>query len=282
MRQHAIPQNVLDVEFKLFTRFTLKEFMYLAIGVGSGGIFMYLSAKGDLPGIVGIPLFVILAGAGAFLGLVPINDQDADVFITNYFNAINKPTQRVWLNESMKEKRNKPDLNTEDEKKKIVVGNKIAEAETKNIQYSEEPGDDILESKDSNPVQPIQEQRTFVQSTPTPSVQSNNDILTITEQNISNYQFNIKSVDRLPGNINIWLCTRENQPLTNVNTYLKDQSGKIMYANKTGPNGYFLSNRVYPNGIYIIEFETPLYRIKPIKLIISDSISKLPLKIIAN
>lgn len=282
MRQHAIPQNVLDVEFKLFTRFTLKEFMYLAIGVGSGGIFMYLSAKGDLPGIVGIPLFVILAGAGAFLGLVPINDQDADVFITNYFNAINKPTQRVWLNESMKEKRNKPDLNTEDEKKKIVVGNKIAEAETKNIQYSEEPGDDILESKDSNPVQPIQEQRTFVQSTPTPSVQSNNDILTITEQNISNYQFNIKSIDRLPGNINIWLCTRENQPLTNVNTYLKDQNGKIMYANKTGPNGYFLSNRVYPNGVYIIEFETPLYRIKPIKLIISGSISKLPLKIIAN
>ena len=40
MRQHAIPQNILDVEFKIFTKFTLKEFAYLGIGVGIGGVFL--------------------------------------------------------------------------------------------------------------------------------------------------------------------------------------------------------------------------------------------------
>jgi hypothetical protein len=58
MRQHAIPQNILDVEFKLFTKFTLKEFAYLAIGLGIGGIMIYLVVSGIIPPILGIPIFV--------------------------------------------------------------------------------------------------------------------------------------------------------------------------------------------------------------------------------
>ena len=84
MRQHAIPQNVLDVEFKLFTKFTLKEFTYLAIGVGFGGLMVYLVVSDIMPAILGIPICIVSSIIGIVLGLVPINGQDADKFIQSY------------------------------------------------------------------------------------------------------------------------------------------------------------------------------------------------------
>jgi len=104
MKQHPIPQNILDIEFKLFTKFTVKEFAYIAVGVGFGGIFLYLFSLKILPFYLAIPAFVVLSGLGLFLGLVPINDQKADVFMSNYFRAIKRPTQRVWRNKSFDEK----------------------------------------------------------------------------------------------------------------------------------------------------------------------------------
>lgn len=104
MKQHPIPQNILDVEFKLFTKFTVREFSYIALGIGGGGIFLYLFTRGDLPGIIAIPLFIVLAGLGLFFGLVPINEQSADVFIRNYVLAITSPTQRVWKSKDFDEK----------------------------------------------------------------------------------------------------------------------------------------------------------------------------------
>jgi hypothetical protein len=282
MRQHPIPQNVLDVEFKLFTRFSLKEFAYLATGVSVGGIFLYFSIGGDIPGIVGIPAFAIFAGAGAFLALVPINDQPADTFIKNYFNAINKPTQRVWLNEQMKEERSKPQIQGAPQlssnltgKAKVIGGSNIPEAKSFKT-FQENPGDDILQTEPQEAIavenkqpQPTQEEKT--------TTIIDEKILTISDENISQYQFPIKSLDKLPGNINIWLCTKDSQPLTGITTYLKDNNGKILYANKTGANGYFLSDRIYPPGIYYIEFENTT--ILKIRIVLSEKFGKLPLKI---
>lgn len=104
MQQHPIPQNILDIEFKLFGRFTVKEFAYLALGVGFGGIFLFFFTKGMLPGIIAIPVFLFSSAVGIALAVVPINDQKADVFIRNYISAITKPTLRVWKNALFDEK----------------------------------------------------------------------------------------------------------------------------------------------------------------------------------
>lgn len=276
MRSHPIPQNVLDVEFKLFTRFTLKEFAYLALGLGTGGIFIYFTVRGDIPGIVGIPIFVILAGIGSFLALVPINDQPADKAISNFFAAINRPTQRVWLNETLREQRLKPIISPEESKKKIIGTTKIAEEQKQQI-FTEAAGDDILATKGIEQTsQPTVVETKIEQPVYIPK----EEYITVTEENISQYQFSIKSIDKLPGNINIWLCTKENQPLSNVNTYLKDSNNNILYANKTGPNGYFLSNKVYPEGLYFIEFEGIVGGAPKLRLSLSKNHSKLPLKIV--
>jgi len=275
MRQHPIPQNVLDIEFKLFTRFTLKEFAYLALGVGTGGIFLYLSIGGDIPGVIGIPLFAILSGIGAFLALVPINDQPADKAIINYFTTINRPTQRVWLNQTLKEQRIKPTVTTiEDTKSKVIGATKLSEEQKSQI-FEENPGDDILavEREDIKEVtQNVikEEERVLL---------PDDEYITISEENISKYQFPIKSVNQLPGNINIWLCTKDNQPLSNINTYLKDSNGKILYANKTGSNGYFLSNRIYPEGMYTIEFEGLASSAPKLRILVTRNQNTLPLKI---
>jgi len=49
MKQHAIPQNILDVEFKLFTKFTVREFLYVATGVVIGGAFLLMYARNSVP-----------------------------------------------------------------------------------------------------------------------------------------------------------------------------------------------------------------------------------------
>jgi len=96
MRQHPIPQNILDVEFKLFSKFSVKEFVYMALGIAVGSIFLFLLSTGKMPAIFAIPFFLFFAGIGLFFGLVKINDQKADTYLSNFIKAITSPTLRVW------------------------------------------------------------------------------------------------------------------------------------------------------------------------------------------
>jgi hypothetical protein len=276
MRQHAIPQNILDVEFKLFTKFTLKEFAYLAVGVGFGGVMIYLTVGNIIPGVLGIPVFLLSSGAGIFFGLVPINDQDADVFIKNYISAITNPTQRVWLTKDMKDKGIKPEVKPDKEGKLIPKDMKTKE--TKKI-----IGESLPVKKtiiDENKVSDMLDEDLKVDSSLTSAPTSiDPNFLLITEQNISNYQFKIKSLDKLPGNINIWLCTKDMKSIPNVIVYLKSSEGKILYANKTGNSGYFLTNKLWEPSTYMLEFQHPTYKFPKVQLDVVDKESKLPIKI---
>lgn len=130
MRQHAIPQNILDIEFKLFTKFTVREFVYMAVGIGFGGIFLYFFSRGTIPAIIAFPIFLFSSGLGLFLGLVDVNDQKADVYFRNYIWAITHPTQRVWKNEMIDSKLGqlKPNLDiTQGTKDRDVNQNQEAE-----------------------------------------------------------------------------------------------------------------------------------------------------------
>jgi hypothetical protein len=281
MKQHPIPHNVLDVEFKLFTKFTLKEFGYLAAGVLSGSLFLLLNAQVGLPGLIAWPAFLILSGIGAFFALVPINDQNADEFVKNYFKAINKPTQRTWLNEKMQENRTKPIINADlQDKKKIIGGHPSDKSNT----FVEKPGDDIFdagqqEEKNSSSKTNNQMNKETLEK---PSKSNSSNMLVIGPQNISDYQINIQSIDRLPGNINLWVTDVNNRGLANIPVYLKDKDGKVIFANKTGPNGYFLANQMFQPNVYYIEFKQDTYNIPKIQLILEGKEGKSPIKITAQ
>jgi len=288
MKQHAIPQNVLDVEFKLFTKFTLKEFAYLALGLGIAGVMIYLMVGKSIDLIVGIPIAVVSSIAGIILALVPINDQPADKFIQNYINAITTPTQRVWKSKNMTESTDKPNLkpaedgtlihkDTKEKKKKIIGGSQdILQEEVddvdKDIFGDLDPVEEATTKQDSNlTVEQVKEETFTPTSIPTS--------IMITSSNIQNYQFPAKGMENVPGNINIWLCDSNFKPIENVISYLKDTSGKLLFANKTGRNGYFLTNKIWNAGHYIIEFEHPAYKFPKVEIILEDMTNKLPIKI---
>ena len=54
---------------------------------------------------------------------------------------------------------------------------------------------------------------------------------------------------------------------------------KIVYANKTGPNEYFLTNKVWESGNYTIDFQHPQYKFPKIEIIINNVNNRLPIKI---
>jgi hypothetical protein len=271
MRQHPIPQNVLDVEFKLFTKFTLKEFAYLIAGVLSGSLFLILNRQVGLPGIIAWPAFIVLSAIGAFFALVPINDQNADEFVKNYFKAINNPTQRVWLNEQMKENRTKPVINKNvEEKNKIIGGDTV-----KQTIFEEKPGDDIFETTSNT--QPVKKEEEDI-----PLGNIAPQTVVIGPQNIKQYQMQIQSVDRLPGNINVWLTDSNNRGIANVPVFLKNRYDKVIFANRTGPNGYFLTNQIFPPDVYYIHFDQNIYQTPTVQLVLDGHEGKNPIKITAQ
>lgn len=269
MRQHPIPQNILDVEFKLFTKFTLKEFAYLAIGLGLAGVLIYLVIGSHVPGIIGIPLAIMCGIAGIFLGIVPINDQDADVFIKNYIGAITSPTQMVWMNDQMKEERAKPEVKPNAQGKLVDKSFK----ETGSTIIGGGIKQNVSNQEETTP-QPRQQASS---QQPIPQPQPN--LLVISDENRQAYEFEIQSLDKLPGNINIWLYTGDMKAVPNVIVYMKDQENKIIYANRTGASGYFLTNKLWTQGVYYLEFYHPQYKFPKLKLIIQDTNNKLPIKI---
>lgn len=275
MKQHAIPQNVLDVEFKLFTKFTLKEFAYLAIGVGLGGLILYLTVGGQIPGLIGIPFFILSSLAGIFLSLVPINDQPADKFIQNYIKAITSPTQRTWISKRDPQNRLKPGVKPSEDGKLIAKDSK----EKRKKIIGAQPVKPTFEEPVSVVQEEIDKELDALENSGPKSIDPSN--ILITEDNISQYQFSAKGLENLPGNINLWICTKDFKPISNIVVSLKDEKGNLLYANKTGGNGYFLTNKKWIPGRYHVEFSSEEFALPTVEIFLSGKESNLPIKITA-
>lgn len=100
MKTHAVPQEIMSVEFKLFGNFlSLREFIFIAVGLAVAWFIYFLMNKGVIPPLLGWPAVLVIGGGGTVIGLVPFQDRPIDQWITNYFAAIKRPTQRVWKKE---------------------------------------------------------------------------------------------------------------------------------------------------------------------------------------
>ena len=91
-RQHPIPQNFMDVEFKIVGDFTVRQFTYLC----ATGFPMYLLFQSPVQGFIKSVLIIILGLLGFLLVFVPIDDRGMDVWIVNFFKAVYANNRRVW------------------------------------------------------------------------------------------------------------------------------------------------------------------------------------------
>ncbi len=91
-RQHPVPQNVMDVEFKLIGELTIRQFSYLVVF----GILFLITYKSPLPFLFRIPLLIIEVLAGISFAFLPYNDITLDKWTVNYIKAITSPRIRIW------------------------------------------------------------------------------------------------------------------------------------------------------------------------------------------
>lgn len=91
-KQHPIPQNFMDVEFKIVGDFTVRQFTYLC----ATGFPMYLLFQSPVQGFIKSVLLIILGLLGFLLVFVPIDDRGMDVWIVNFFKAVYANNRRVW------------------------------------------------------------------------------------------------------------------------------------------------------------------------------------------
>lgn len=99
MEAHPIPQNVTSFQFKLIGDMTLKQFLYLATGLGLAYInFVFLAPTAPFLAWPMITIFGLLGIAFAFL---PVGDRPLDYWLKAYLHAVYSPTKRVWAKEKI-------------------------------------------------------------------------------------------------------------------------------------------------------------------------------------
>jgi|GEM_PF-4738320 hypothetical protein len=91
-KQHAIPQSIMSVEFKIIGDLTLKQFIFLLIFCGLAYTSFMLVQIFIFKWLLVI-FFVIVGLAFAFL---PLGDRGLDVWIVNFLKAMLLPNQFVY------------------------------------------------------------------------------------------------------------------------------------------------------------------------------------------
>lgn len=97
MTQHPVPQNVIEVEFKLFGSFTLKQFSKILIGALAGLIFFFL----PLPVIIKYPLAGISVLLGIGMAIIPA----LGTWLSGFVRAMFVSPRYVWIRSA-----NPPDI----------------------------------------------------------------------------------------------------------------------------------------------------------------------------
>lgn len=87
---HPIPQNVTNFEFHLVGDMTLKQFGYLAAGVGLA--FLVFTTLSTSQPILAWPIIVISALLGVAFAFLPIQERPLDHWVVAFFKAIFQPT----------------------------------------------------------------------------------------------------------------------------------------------------------------------------------------------
>ncbi len=91
-RKHPVPQNVMDVEFKVVGDLTVRQVMYLFVGA----FLMYVFYRMGLP-FFWKWLFVIGIGAlSVAVAFIPVQERGLDKWLVSFVTALRNPTQRVW------------------------------------------------------------------------------------------------------------------------------------------------------------------------------------------
>lgn len=91
-QQHAVPQNIMEVEFKLIGDMTVRQFAYLAVG----GFLCYLIYSSGMPFLIRWGLIFFIGFLVLGMAFLPLEERGFDEWLRNFFTSCYSPTQRIW------------------------------------------------------------------------------------------------------------------------------------------------------------------------------------------
>lgn len=94
MKTHPVPQNILDVEFKLFGSFTLKQFGKIVVGCMFGVLFFLLPVNV----IIKFPLIGVSVAIGVLSAIIPT----FQIWIVGFVKALFISPRYVWIKDEVK------------------------------------------------------------------------------------------------------------------------------------------------------------------------------------
>lgn len=96
-RKHAVPQNVMDVEFKVVGDITLRQLGFLL----AGGALFYLFFNLGLPNFWAWTLAIASAGGALLIAFVPIEERPLEKWLLLFLKAMRYETQLIWRKSSV-------------------------------------------------------------------------------------------------------------------------------------------------------------------------------------
>ncbi len=92
MKKHAVPHNILDVEFKLFGSLTARQFGFVAVAFITA-LFIYFTG---LPDIIRYPLIFIAVVFGLSLALLKVNGMPFSKWLWNFIISLITSQRKVY------------------------------------------------------------------------------------------------------------------------------------------------------------------------------------------
>ncbi len=232
MAEHAIPQNIMEYEFKLFAGLTWKQFIYAAIGGVLSFIIFQMTLGKKIPAIFGWPLLFITAAATLALTFFTYEKRSLDQWIQDYLRAMSIPLIRVWKKDYKPvkydpKKRYKPETFPD----------------YLSVYFKKEVEISSAHKKVEHTLKQIQQPK----------------VININPSNHTQFStLNIK-IPEIPNTVAFRLVSN-NQPVEGVVARLYDINNKELRALKSTPHGIIYFNKPLNNGTYRIVFNHPKIR----------------------
>lgn len=261
MQQHPIPHNVLDVEFKLVGKFTIKEFAYLATGMTIGGLFIYgfVSNPKAMPAWIAFPTFFIFAGISIFM-ITKIGNQTGDIFLRNFIRAITRPTRRVWQSKNL----NKKVADVLQQRKQSYSSKQAHAVGFTPKQRQEQPA---LDNEEIQRLNQISQEANSINGTNVAQP------IYINQENIHLFKANIQVAPNKLGSISFFITDKTGNALANANIIVINDN-TVVYNGLSNRYG-LATTGILKKGNYTVKVSHPNFKYPEFVITVADI--KLPI-----
>lgn len=245
MYEHAIPQNIMEYEFKLFAGLTLKQFIYVAVSGGFAFGLYELNRAGLFPAFFAWITIPIILLVGVTLGLGSYQKRTMEDWFNAFAKANALTLRRVWKKDT-----------------KAVTHDNFHATKPHSLPsylavYFMNQDEFTRLMRNKGGVEDSHEPATIVQpllhAENIPTIQ---EVIQLTQANATDFAEPGVTLPAIPNTIAFKL-QEDNLPMEGVVAYVKDANMSVVGALRSNKDGIVYFNQGFQNGDYEIEFQSP-------------------------